>query len=52
MYQTDDRGVYRIYGLLAGKYKVSVGPLKKAVTLKPCEEIADFALSYVAPASP
>jgi 5-hydroxyisourate hydrolase-like protein (transthyretin family) len=25
MYQTDDRGVYRIYGLLAGKYKVSVG---------------------------
>jgi 5-hydroxyisourate hydrolase-like protein (transthyretin family) len=25
MYQTDDRGVYRIYGLPAGKYKVSVG---------------------------
>ena len=26
--------------------------LKKSVTLKPCEEIADFALPYVAPASP
>jgi len=26
--------------------------LKKAVTLKPCEEIADFALPYVVPASP
>jgi hypothetical protein len=26
--------------------------LKKAVTLKPCEEIADLALPYVAPASP
>ncbi len=25
MYQTDDRGVYRIYGLAAGFYKVSVG---------------------------
>lgn len=25
MYRTDDRGVYRIYGLPAGKYKVSVG---------------------------
>jgi len=25
MYQTDDRGVYRIYGLLAGHYKLSVG---------------------------
>lgn len=25
MYQTDDRGVYRIYGLAAGRYKVSVG---------------------------
>ena len=25
MYQTDDRGVYRIYGLPAGKYKVSAG---------------------------
>ena len=25
MYQTDDRGVYRIYGLTAGRYKVSVG---------------------------
>ena len=25
MYQTDDRGVYRIYGLPAGRYKVSVG---------------------------
>jgi protocatechuate 3,4-dioxygenase beta subunit len=25
MYQTDDRGVYRIYGLSAGRYKVSVG---------------------------
>lgn len=25
MYQTDDRGVYRIYGLAAGHYKVSVG---------------------------
>jgi protocatechuate 3,4-dioxygenase beta subunit len=25
MYQTDDRGVYRIYGLPAGHYKVSVG---------------------------
>ena len=25
MYQTDDRGVYRIYGLLAGQYLVSVG---------------------------
>ncbi|HBB96904.1 MAG TPA: hypothetical protein DC054_16115 [Blastocatellia bacterium] len=26
--------------------------LKKAVTLKPCEEVADLALPYVAPASP
>ena len=25
MFQTDDRGVYRIYGLAAGRYKVSVG---------------------------
>jgi len=25
MYQTDDRGVYRIYGLPAGHYKLSVG---------------------------
>lgn len=25
MYQTDDRGIYRIYGLQAGSYKVSVG---------------------------
>lgn len=25
MYQTDDRGVYRIYGLPAGRYKVSTG---------------------------
>jgi protocatechuate 3,4-dioxygenase beta subunit len=25
MYQTDDRGMYRIYGLPAGHYKVSVG---------------------------
>ena len=25
MYTTDDRGVYRIYGLPAGRYKVSVG---------------------------
>jgi len=25
MYQTDDRGVYRLYGLPAGRYKVSVG---------------------------
>ncbi len=25
MYQTDDRGVYRIYGLAAGRYKVSSG---------------------------
>jgi hypothetical protein len=25
MYQTDDRGVYRIYGLAAGRYKVSAG---------------------------
>jgi protocatechuate 3,4-dioxygenase beta subunit len=25
MYQTDDRGVYRIYGLSAARYKVSVG---------------------------
>lgn len=25
MYQTDDRGIYRIYGLPAGHYKVSVG---------------------------
>ncbi|MFN2576202.1 MAG: hypothetical protein ABR607_00765 [Pyrinomonadaceae bacterium] len=25
MYNTDDRGIYRIYGLSAGRYKVSVG---------------------------
>jgi len=25
MFQTDDRGIYRIYGLAAGRYKVSVG---------------------------
>ena len=25
MYSTDDRGIYRIYGLSAGRYKVSVG---------------------------
>lgn len=25
MYQTDDRGIYRIYGLAAGRYRVSVG---------------------------
>jgi protocatechuate 3,4-dioxygenase beta subunit len=25
MYQTDDRGIYRIYGLLPGRFKVSVG---------------------------
>jgi 5-hydroxyisourate hydrolase-like protein (transthyretin family) len=25
MYQTDDRGIYRIYGLPAGRFKVSVG---------------------------
>ena len=25
MYQTDDRGIYRVYGLAAGRYKVSVG---------------------------
>lgn len=25
MYRTDDRGIYRIYGLPAGRYKISVG---------------------------
>lgn len=25
MYQTDDRGIYRLYGLLPGRYRVSVG---------------------------
>jgi hypothetical protein len=25
MYQTDDRGVYRVYGLAGGRYKVAVG---------------------------
>ncbi|HYJ92509.1 MAG TPA: hypothetical protein VEV84_14460 [Pyrinomonadaceae bacterium] len=28
MYRTDDRGIYRIYGLAAGKYLVSVGDEK------------------------
>jgi hypothetical protein len=32
LFQTDDRGVYRIYGLLAGQYKVSVGQSPDAMT--------------------
>lgn len=32
-YQTDDRGVYRIYGLPAGRYLVSLGVEKDALTL-------------------
>ncbi|MEP7076384.1 MAG: carboxypeptidase-like regulatory domain-containing protein [Acidobacteriota bacterium] len=32
MYQTDDRGIFRIYGLPAGKYVVSVGEEKDGST--------------------
>jgi len=39
-------------GTLRAKILQDAEALKKAVTLKPCEEIADFALPYVAPASP
>lgn len=34
MYQTDDRGVYRIYGLPAGHYKVSVGDEGRSTNLR------------------
>ena len=33
MYETDDRGVYRIYGLPAGRYIVSVGDEKNSSTV-------------------
>lgn len=33
MYQTDDRGIYRIYGLPAGKYLVSIGEDKDSGTM-------------------
>src|SRR5262245_4542428 len=35
MYQTDDRGVYRIYGLSAGHYKVSAGSDAGGVGIRP-----------------
>src|SRR5207253_4388149 len=35
MYQTDDRGVYRIYGLPAGRYKASVGADSGQGTVSP-----------------
>jgi hypothetical protein len=34
MYQTDDRGVYRIYGLPTGHYKLSVGDEGRGVGLR------------------
>lgn len=37
---------------LRAKIFQDAAALKKAVTLKPCEEIADLSLLYVAPASP
>lgn len=35
MYQTDDRGIYRIYGLPAGHYKVSAGADPGGVGMRP-----------------
>jgi hypothetical protein len=35
MFQTDDRGVYRIYGLPAGRYLVSVGSITSSRTFYP-----------------
>jgi len=37
---------------LRAKVSQAAEALKKAITLKPCEEVADFALPYVVPASP
>jgi len=37
---------------LRAKVSQAAEALKKVITLKPCEEVADFALPYVAPASP
>lgn len=34
MYSTDDRGIYRIYGLAAARYKVSVGDDGHSATLR------------------
>lgn len=34
MYSTDDRGIYRIYGLAAARYKVSVGDDGRSATLR------------------
>src|SRR2546423_1418000 len=42
----------RMDAALRAKIFQDAEALKKAVTLKPCEELADFALPYVAPASP
>src|ERR1043166_1736032 len=36
MYQTDDRGVYRIYGLPAGHYKVSAGSDPGSTGMRGC----------------
>ncbi len=35
IYSTDDRGIYRVYGLAAGRYKVSVGDNGGGATLRP-----------------
>ncbi|HMH44494.1 MAG TPA: carboxypeptidase-like regulatory domain-containing protein [Pyrinomonadaceae bacterium] len=37
---------------LRAKIVQEAGALKKALTLKPCEEVSDFSLPYVAPVSP
>lgn len=34
MYQTDDRGVYRIYGIQPGKYTVSIGEAKDSGSIR------------------
>ena len=34
MFSTDDRGVYRIYGMLPGRYKVSVGEASDGGTIR------------------
>jgi len=51
MYQTDDRGMYRIYGLSAGRRLETralreAEALQKEIPFKPCEQTTDYVLAY------
>lgn len=45
-WQTDDRGVYRIYGLEAGRYMIAAGPSSEEVTLNMGGGGATYKLTY------